>query len=208
MIGRVKAHCRETALPTSLVHTSSRGRVVVGCRDARHHHAHRGRSRVLHADVHQRPAQAPRPAQCVPGTSLRPPSPKRPEKHEPDRTPCLGFAPRREPGAPRGVIRVRARALRLERGGARPGAETRRRDPTGERAERSSCALAKKAASATTDPPSPPSLGRSLATRVLDRRRGGFRKLERGVGGEAPQGGGRDERGAPGDQREVHGVHR
>ena len=38
------------------------------------------------------------------------PSAKRPETHEPDRTPDLGFAPRREPGAPRGVILVRARA--------------------------------------------------------------------------------------------------
>jgi len=69
--------------------------------------------------------------------------------------PDLGFAPRREPGAPRGVSRIRARARRLERGGARPGAETAPPRPTGERAERTSCALAKKSAEATTDPPRP-----------------------------------------------------
>ena len=83
------------------------------------------------------------------------PSAKRPETHEPDRTPDLGFAPRREPGAPRGVSRIRARARHLERGGARPGAETAPPRPTGERAERTSCALAKKSAEATTDPPRP-----------------------------------------------------
>lgn len=38
--------------------------------------------------------------------------------------PDLGFAPRREPGAPRGVHPVSARARRLERGGARLVAET------------------------------------------------------------------------------------
>ena len=69
--------------------------------------------------------------------------------------PDLGFAPRREPGAPRGVILVRARACASSAVARAPARKPRRRDPTGERAERTSCALAKKSAEATTDPPRP-----------------------------------------------------
>ena len=136
-------------------HTSSRGCVVAGCRDARHHHAHRGRSRSSACRCTSTP--------CAnsPSCAVRPRNPLSPvceasrETHEADRTPDLGFAPRREPGAPRGVSRIRARARHLERGGARPAPKPRRRDPPGNARSEHHALAKKKSAEATTDPRRP-----------------------------------------------------
>lgn len=51
------------------------------------------------------------------------------------------------------LARVRAAKTRAAARASSP--KPRRRNPTGERAERTSCALAKKSAEATTDPPRP-----------------------------------------------------